>query len=104
MEPSSREGVDSLDMVLVDIIDSWPLSLSAISSSKSSGGLSRKSRGLFPSVILNSFSETPVCWSIASTVNRCPAPVRLRAVFDFCGGMEVMASNAATDGGNASGE
>ena len=46
-ESPSSEGIDSLDIVLVDMTDSWPFSLSLISSSWSSGGLSRMSSGLF---------------------------------------------------------
>lgn len=68
-ESPSSEGIDSLDMVLVDITDSWPFSLSFTSSSRSSGGLSRKSRGLFSNDKLISLSSDP-CLSIASTVNR----------------------------------
>ena len=106
IDSSSNEGMDSLDIVLVESKDSWPVSLPRTSSSSSSsGGLSRKSRGLFPRDMLNSFSETLVCWSMASTVNRCPASLRFRRLlFNLCGGIEVMARSAATDGGIASGE
>ena len=60
----SNDGMDSLDMVRVERTDSWPVSLprmSLSSSSRSSGGLKRKSKGLFPMDRLNSFSESSVC-------------------------------------------
>jgi hypothetical protein len=84
MHSSSSDGIDSLDTVLADIRDSCPLP--ANSSSNSSGGHSRKSNGLLlPSDALYSFSETPVCSSIASTVNLWD---RIRgAVCDRCAGI-----------------
>jgi hypothetical protein len=105
IESSSREGIDSHDMVLDDMIDSLPFSLPARSSSISSGELSKKSSGLFPNDILRSFSEMSFVSSIESTVSRSPAPVLLRTLLlSLCGGIEVIASNAATAGGIASGE
>lgn len=77
IDSSPKEGIESLDNVLVDMTDSCPFSLFAVSSS-SSGGLNKKSRGLFPNDILRSFSEPPVCRIIASTVNFCPDPLRVR--------------------------
>lgn len=104
-ELSSREGMDSLDIVLEDRIDSLPFSLPIGSSSNSSGELSRKSNGLRPRDMLNSFSETSVFSIIESTVNLGAAPLLFRTLLlSFCGGIEVIASSAATDGGIASGE
>jgi hypothetical protein len=98
IESPSSEGIDSLETVLVDITDSKPPSLSFVSSS-SSGGLKRKSKGLFSKDIEVSFSSTATCCSIASTVNLWPAPARYRLrLLDFGGGIEVRASNAATEG------
>lgn len=45
---SSKDGMESLDIVLVDKTDSRPASLSG-TSSYSPGGLNKKSRGLLPS-------------------------------------------------------
>jgi hypothetical protein len=79
IDSSSSDGIDSLDIVLVDKIDSRPFSLPTVSSS-SSGGLRRKSSGLLPSDIDNSFSVTPVCLRMLSSVNLCPAPFRFLAL------------------------
>lgn len=103
IDSSSSDGIDSLDIVLVDKIDSRPFSLPTVSSS-SSGGLRRKSSGLFPSDIDNSFSVTPVCRRILSSVSLCPAPFRFLPLQLFCKGMDVIARSAATEGGKASGE
>lgn len=105
MDASSREGIDSLDIVLEDMMDSLPFSLPHRSSSNSSGAPSRKSSGLLPSDMLSSFSETSVFCKMESTVSRCPAPLFCRTLFlYFCGGIDVSASSAATEGGIASGE
>lgn len=105
MEALSSDGTDSLDVVLVDRTEPRPFSkLKQSSESSSSGGLNRSSRGLPLKDMLNSFSETLVCCSIASTVNRCSEVPRLRLLLDFGGGIEVMARRAATEGGIASGE
>lgn len=73
LQSSSNEGIDSLDNVRPDMTDSWPVSLPAKSSSNnSSGGQSKRSSGLRPRDMLYSFSVTPVCCNIASTVNLCP--------------------------------
>jgi hypothetical protein len=106
IDSSSRDGIESLDRVRLDMMDSRPASLpTKSSSSNSSGGLSSRSNELLPSDRLYSFSETPVCSRIAFTVSLCSAPVRLRTLlFDFGGGIEVMAKSAATEGGIASGE
>lgn len=75
MESPSKDGIDSLESVLVDMTDSRPVSLSVISSS-SSGGLNSRSNGLFPYDMLSVFSSMKPCWSIASTVRRCAEPLR----------------------------
>lgn len=78
LQSSSNEGIDSLDNVRPDMTDSWPVSLPAKSSSNnSSGGESRRSSGLRPRDMLYSFSVTPVCCNIASTVNLCPVDRRV---------------------------
>lgn len=102
-EASSKDGIDSQDRVRVDVTDPWPVSLAAISSS-SSGGLSRRSKGFLPSDSPYSFSETPVCRNMASTVSGCPPFGRRLIPVCFWRGMDVMARSAATDGGMASGE
>jgi len=103
----SKEGIISLESVRVDTTDSAPVSLPAVSSSStSSGGLSRKSSGPFPNDMLNSFSDTDVSSRIESTVSLCLAPRDFRRLllFDFGGGIAVIARSAATEGGMASGE
>lgn len=103
----SKEGIISLESVRVDTTDSAPVSLPAVSSSStSSGGLSRNSSGPFPNDMLNSFSDTDVSSRIESTVSLCLAPRDFRRLllFDFGGGIAVIARSAATEGGMASGK
>jgi hypothetical protein len=60
-EPLSRDGMDSLEIVLDEKYDSWQTSLLTSSSSNSSaGGLSKRSIGLFPKDKLNSFSDSDI--------------------------------------------
>lgn len=57
--------------------------------------------------ILSSFSDTLVCFRIASTVNRCCDRALRRVAevaVDLGGGIDVRARRAATEGGMASGE
>jgi hypothetical protein len=61
IEPSSKDGIESQDVVLPNANDAFIDSLSNWSScSSSSGGLSRTSNGLLPKDRLNSFSDTSV--------------------------------------------
>ena len=106
IELLSKDGIDSLDMVLVDASEALPACISRRSSwSNSSGGVRRTSIGLLPKAMLNSFSETSLWSIIDSTVNLGAAPLRFRTLLlNLCGGMFVIARSAATEGGIASGE
>jgi len=76
IELSPKDGIESLDMVLVDVTEALLASRTS-SCSSSSGGLRSTSIRLFPRDMLNSFSETSVRSIIASTVNLGLVP-RLR--------------------------
>lgn len=98
---SVRDGTEST-LRARDDSTSLPAS---VSSSKSSGGLRSKSRGLLPIDKLNSFSETLVCFKTASTVNLCPSPLmRCGLDADFGLGIAVVASKFAMDGDNEAGD
>lgn len=103
---SVRDGTDSHDTAReVDKGDAMVLSpMEKSSSSKSSGGLSRTSRGPLMKLRLSSFSEFWPC-SMDSTVMRFSLGLAGRCrVLRLGGGMEVTARRAATDAGMASGD
>lgn len=104
---SLSDGIDSKDTVRVERTDPRALShKDKSSSSRSSGGVSNKSRGPLLKVKLSSFSDSCDLSMIDSTVI-----LFSMAVFDWRmlredlgGGMLVIASSAATDAGMTSGE
>lgn len=101
---SVRDGTDSHDTAReLDKGDAMVLSpIDKSSSSKSSGGLSRTSRGPLMKLKLSSFSEVWPC-SMDSTVMRLSWGLTERCrVPRLGGGIEVTARRAATDAGMAS--